>query len=198
MGIAIFITFEGIEGSGKSTVARSVVDYLNSKGRRAIYTREPGGDTVSEKIRDILVNNEMDAITELLLFQSARREHYLNVIRPALDEDIIVVCDRFTGSTIALQGYGRGLPMGLISRLNEITTDDTKPDHIILLDLPVKVGLDRIFNNNRETNRLDREPIDFHERVREGFLSIGNTAKFNADRPLRTVIEDVIRYIDKL
>jgi dTMP kinase len=175
----VFISFEGIEGTGKSTQTRLLAGYLRGKGFRVVETAEPGGTPISLKIRELLLsvdNKDMGAVTELLLYNAARVQHIGQVILPALQRGDIVVTDRFSDSTTAYQGYGRGLNLELIDTLDRISTGRMRPDITILLDVDAAAGLKR----NREANKSDRlelEDISFHERVRKGFISIASKEK---------------------
>jgi dTMP kinase len=168
-----FISFEGIEGSGKSTQSRLFADYLLGKGHDVVHTAEPGGTDIGLKIRKLLLepNNHMDALTELLLYYASRAQHVQEVINPAMRENKIVITDRFTDSTVAYQGYARGLSMDIIQSLNDIVLSDLTPDMTFLLDMDVREGLRR----NRDAMKEDRfelETVAFHERVRQGFHEI--------------------------
>lgn len=188
-----FISFEGIEGSGKTTQVRLLGDYLKAKGYEVITTEEPGGTAIGLKIRELLLHpqNSMDALTELLLYYASRAQHVREVIYPALLEKKIVITDRFTDSTIAYQGYGRGIDLETINALNEIVTPGLKPFLTFLLDIDVEEGLRR----NRETNKNDRfemETIEFHRLVRDGYL------KLLKQEPQRIRLIDASRGIDKV
>lgn len=168
-----FISFEGIEGSGKSTQTRLFADYLSNRGFKVLTTAEPGGTHVGDRVRKILLDrdNQMDALTELLLYSASRAQLLREVIYPALTADTIVITDRYSDSTIAYQGVARGMDMGIIKALDEITTTSLKPAITFLLDMDVESGLKR----NRQANKTDRfelEAIAFHEKVRQGFLQI--------------------------
>ncbi len=172
----VFISLEGIEGTGKSTQTRLLAGYLREKGFHVVETAEPGGTPISLKIRELLLsvdNKEMDAVTELLLYNAARVQHIRQVILPALEKGDIVVTDRFSDSTTAYQGYGRGIDLELIDTLDRISTGRVRPDITVLLDVDVAAGLRR----NRKANKSDRlelEDISFHERVRKGFMAIAS------------------------
>ena len=168
-----FITFEGIEGSGKSTLANMLYERLKSFDFPVKFTREPGGTEVGEKIREIILNFDIDFYSELFLFLSARRENVKKIILPALREGKIVICDRFLDSTFAYQGFGRGIPLRFITRLNKIVTEDLKPNLTFLIDVPVKTGLLRV---ERE-DRIEKEKDEFHEKVKNGFLILAKKAK---------------------
>jgi dTMP kinase len=168
-----FISFEGIEGSGKSTQTKRLAGYFREKGREVIETVEPGGTDIGTKIRELLLEpgNHMDSLTELLLYYSSRAQHVKEIIYPALMENKVVITDRFTDSTLAYQGYARGVDVSIIDRLNDIVVPDLKPTVTFLLDLDVEEGLRR----NRQAQKEDRfelETVEFHKRVRSGFLEI--------------------------
>jgi len=177
-----FITFEGIEGSGKTTQAKLLADFLKSRGISVLLTREPGGTKISEKIRDILIareNSEMKAKTECLLYAASRAQHVEQVILPAIADGKVVISDRFADATIAYQGYGRKLPVDMLCQLNKIATSGLEPELTFLLDLSVELGLDRARKRKTHLDRLEKEANAFHQRVREGYLDI---AKQAADR----------------
>jgi len=162
-----FITLEGTEGSGKSTLANALGARLEELKIPVLITREPGEGSVGKLLRDLLLNSEkLDAWTEAFLFLADRTQHCREIIHPALEKGICVICDRFTDSTIAYQGYGRGLPILELKRLNEFSTNFLIPDVTLLLDIEPEIGLTRI----DKANRLDSEPLEFHHRIREGFL----------------------------
>ena len=168
-----FISFEGIEGSGKSTQSRLFADYLLGKGYDVVHTAEPGGTDIGLKIRELLLepNNHMDALTELLLYYASRAQHVREVIIPAIGDNKIVITDRFTDSTVAYQGYARGLSMTVIQSLNDIVVPDVEPYLTFLLDTDVEEGLRRNRNAMKE-DRFELETVAFHERVRQGFHEI--------------------------
>jgi len=175
-----FITFEGMEGSGKTTQARRFVDHLRRTdtigASNIVLTREPGGTPASEQIRDIFLAFEsLTSMTELLLITAARAQHVSEFIRPALSAGRTVVCDRYIDTTTAYQGYRGDIPLWTVQRVNDLATDGLKPDLTFLLDLPPELGLSRC----KEQNRLDREPLAFHEKVRNGYLE---TASIEPER----------------
>lgn len=168
-----FISFEGIEGSGKSTQVKALAEYLRAKGHKVVETAEPGGTRIGNKIRELLLEprNHMDPMAELLLYYSSRAQHVREVIYPAILDNSVVITDRFTDSTAAYQGYARGIDLGVISKLNEIVVPDMKPFITFLLDMDVEEGLRR----NRKVQKEDRfelETVEFHQRVRKGFHCI--------------------------
>ncbi|TQR40266.1 dTMP kinase [Paenibacillus popilliae] len=171
-----FITLEGGEGAGKSSAIELLTDKLRQQGVNVVFTREPGGVRIAEKIRSIILDpehTEMDARTEALLYAAARRQHLVEVVIPALEQGAIVLCDRFVDSSLAYQGYARGLGMEDVWEINRFAIHDTMPDITFWLDINPQAGLDRIAANQaREVNRLDKEKLAFHEAVREGYERI--------------------------
>jgi dTMP kinase len=167
----IFITFEGSEGCGKSTQSRLLYEYLKGKGCRVIYLREPGGTSLSEKIRKILLHpqNHITAECEMLLYMASRAQAVSEVIRPALKKGKIVICDRFLDSTLVYQGFGLGIDIGLIKRVGNFVNKGVKPDLTILLDLAVKKGLR---HRALKKDRIERRPYLYHLRVRRGYLKL--------------------------
>jgi dTMP kinase len=166
----LLITVEGGEGSGKSTLARVLAERLKERGHAVCLTREPGGTEFGQVVERLLTEKRAPApLAELLLFEADRAEHVREVIQPALEEGTIVICDRFSDSSLAYQGYGRRIDLGLIRRLNDEATLGLKPDLTLLVDVPSEVGL------SREGEQLDvtgRESLEFHRLVREGFLAL--------------------------
>ncbi len=195
----MFITFEGPEGSGKSTQLRLLADYLRLNGYQVDTLREPGGTTIGDQIRDVLhdtANTAMVPMTEVMLYSASRAQLVEQCIRPALAEGHIVLCDRFADSTLAYQGYGRELDMGVLATLTTFATGSLRPDLTILLDLDVSRGLSRRRDEGEEMNRLDLEAVSFHERVRGGYhvLAAAEPARWvilDADQPVASVAADV-------
>ena len=176
-----FITFEGGDGSGKTTQLKTLESYLIARGKSCLSTREPGGTLLGELIRQILLEVSKQPITsptELFLYLADRAQHIHEVIIPALEQGKIVLCDRHTDSTLAYQGYGRGIDLGLLRSLNDIASQGIKPDLTLLFDCPVGIGLFRTARrqshtaSGRNEDRFEREKIEFHERVRAGFLEL--------------------------
>lgn len=171
----LFITFEGGEGTGKSTQIRLLAEFLKKNGQQVVVTREPGGLEISEEIREVLLKdrgqNPVTPLTETLLFLAARAEFYKLIIKPYLEAGKTVLCDRSYDSTLAYQGYGRGVDLDLINTLNKHVTAGIKPNLTVLLDIPPKLGIDRV-KNRGELNRLDAESLEFHEKVNMGYLEI--------------------------
>jgi dTMP kinase len=165
----LFITFEGIEGAGKTTQIRLLQDHLLSQGKRVFTTREPGGDPVAEALRAVVLAPDapVTPTAELLVFLAARAQHAERVLRPRLQAGAIVLCDRYIDSTVAYQGYARGHDLEWVRRLNDFATGSLTPALTILLDLPVECGLSR----QSDRNRMEAESRDFHHRVRMGYLS---------------------------
>lgn len=176
----MFITFEGIEGCGKSTQAKRLVNRLRELAVPLVFTLEPGGTSVGQKIRRILLdsrNQHLSPLTELLLYAADRAQHVEEVIKPALEQEKWVLCDRFFDATTVYQGYARGLDMKLIVTLNEKASPGIRPDITFLIDCAVEIGLERALKRNRiqfqeGQDRFEREKKDFHEAVREGYLTM--------------------------
>lgn len=164
----MFITFEGTEGCGKSTLIQNLVKRLTAAGKDIVVTREPGGNPVAESIRSIILHQEMEPLTELFLYEAARAEHFKKVIEPALKAKKWVLCDRFTDSSLAYQGTARGLSTKMITELNRFATEGRAPDLTLLLDLPVEIGLARA----QDPNKFEAEGIAFQKKVRKGFLAL--------------------------
>lgn len=198
--MALFITLEGGEGAGKSSLATEIAERARARGADVVLTREPGGTPLGELIRDAIFRNDSgSAWTELFLFLADRADHVERVIRPALARGGVIICDRFTDSTIAYQGYGRGLDTELLKRLNHEATRGISPNLTLLLDVPVNVGLQR---SHAETfDRIGRETLAFHSRVYEGFgrLALAEPDRIkpiDAAQPLDAVIEDAWALVD--
>lgn len=196
----LFITFEGPEGAGKTTVIQMIAERLVEKNIDVLATREPGGIEIAEKIRTIILNpahTAMDERTEALLYAAARSQHYFEKVQPALDAGQLVICDRFIDSSLAYQGYARGIGVDEVLSINEFAIGKKLPDLTILFDLPPEVGLARIHaTDKREVNRLDVESLPFHQKVREGYLQLverypERIRVVNADQHIEHVVEDV-------
>lgn len=197
-----FITLEGPDGSGKSTVAGIIIDRLIKDGYEVVHTREPGGIEISEQIRNIILdpkNTAMDAKTEALLYAASRRQHLVERVFPAVEAGKIVICERFLDSSLAYQGYGRQIGAEEVLGINLFAIDNTYPDLTIYLDIDEQAGLDRL--KDREfKDRLDQESIDFHHRVNEGYKKV--VEKFSdrikvvdASKTIDEVCEDVYALI---
>ena len=202
--MSLFVTFEGGEGSGKSTVLKQVNEILLSEGHFTLLTREPGGTPISEQIRNVILdkaNTSMDPRTEALLYAASRRQHLVEKIWPALKEGKIVLCDRFLDSSLAYQGGARGLGMDEILEVNRYATEGQFPDITLFFDLDPSIGLQRIAANaGREVNRLDLERMTFHEKVRASFQKLASLyperyVTIDASQPLEKVVEDSIKAI---
>jgi dTMP kinase len=169
MGNGLFITFEGPEGAGKSTIISMLLDKLHN----ALFTREPGGIEIAEQIRRVILDKEntaMDPRTEAMLYAAARRQHLIEKVKPALENGMTVICDRFVDSSLAYQGYARGLGIDEVFNINQFAIENMMPDLTLYFDIEPEVGLKRISSHNgREVNRLDLEDIEFHQKVREGY-----------------------------
>ncbi|MGE0086140.1 MAG: dTMP kinase [Desulfococcaceae bacterium] len=177
----MFITFEGIEGSGKTTQIRAAADWLKNRGINCLCTREPGSTVIGLKIRGILLdpdNRQLDHMAELLLYMADRAQHIADVIRPALAQGKTVLCDRYFDATLAYQGYARGLDRNMLKNLHSLLFDNLQPDLTLLLDLPAETGLHRawkqISNGERTAaeSRFEAEKLAFHEKVRAGYLDM--------------------------
>jgi dTMP kinase len=190
-----FITFEGGEGTGKSTQVRLLADHLRKGGADVVQTREPGGSPSAEEIRGLLVTGAADRwspMAETLLFYAARVEHWRQVIDPALGRGAHVICDRFSDSTMAYQSYAGGLPRQVIESLHRATMANAEPDLTIVLDIPVDEGLRRAASRRDDETRFERKGREFHERLRQGFLDIAKNA------PKRCVVIDAAQAIDRV
>jgi dTMP kinase len=204
------ITFEGIEGSGKSTQIKLVAEYLSRRNVSLVVTAEPSGTAIGRKIGSILFNrehNNMCAETEMFLFCAARSQHVREIIMPAIKQNKVVLCDRFSDATYAYQGAGRGLDNKFIKLINDYSSMLLKPDLTLLFDLPVEIGLQRANKRNdnlKESSSIDRfekENMDFHRRIREGYLNIlkNDPDRFrliDANRDVETIQKDVRTYIN--
>ena len=191
----MFITLEGPEGSGKSSQIRLLAAYLTDKGFSVVQTREPGGTRIGDEIRACVhnvQNQEMTSVAEMLLYSASRAQLVEELIRPSLAAGKIVLCDRFYDSTIAYQGYGRGLNLEDLRTITRIATSGLKPDLTLLLDIDVERGLSRRTGGGLEMNRLDLEAVSFHQRVRNGYhqlvkLEPNRWEVINADQPIEAV-----------
>ena len=203
----VFITIEGPEGAGKTTVLDRVVTELRKRGLDIVQTREPGGIAIAEQIRSVILNKEnteMDARTEALLYAAARRQHLAEKVIPALDQGSIVLCDRFVDSSLAYQGYARGLGMQEVGLINAFAIDGVMPVLTLLFDVRPQIGLARIHHHDgREVNRLDLEDLSFHEKVREGYLKLAESHKeriviIDAEQEEECVFQEALAKIEKV
>jgi dTMP kinase len=206
----MFISFEGIEGSGKTTQAKHTVRFLQGKGHDCVITREPGGTRIGEKIRAILLDplsKDMDPLTELLLYTADRAQHIKEYILPLLSDGKIVLCDRYYDATMAYQGFARGLDIGLIEKIHKLLFENLKPDITLLLDLPPETGLERawkqINNGNRisQETRFEEERISFHKKVRAGYLELSRLEPerfriIDASKDEHEVRKEIIKILD--
>jgi len=186
----IFITIEGPDGSGKTTALQQVVPRLQQEmNRKVVATREPGGSPIAEKIRSLILDpshTDMDSRTEALLYAASRRQHLIEKVLPVLERGDVIFCDRFVDSSIAYQGYARGIGEEGIREINQFATEGLEPDVTLYIDVPAEVGIQRIHANldEREYNRLDQEKLAFHEKVRAGYLLLAKAS------PERIVVVD--------
>ncbi len=194
----MFITFEGVEGSGKSTQAKLLAEHLTQQGHKVTLTREPGWGQLGELIRKVILDNrdlELDAFSELCLFCADRAQHVRDFIRPKLDAGEIVICDRYFDSTVVYQGYGRKLDKRLVNKVAKASTLELIPDITFLLNLPVKTGLTRL-QTRRDITKMDEEPVEFHEMIRQGYILISERKpnrirKINADREMLEIHSEI-------
>ncbi|MFE8704232.1 dTMP kinase [Cytobacillus sp. FJAT-54145] len=173
MNKGVFITIEGPEGAGKTTIIDMLVENLHNEGYKVLQTREPGGIEIAEQIRNVILdkkNTAMDSRTEALLYAAARRQHLVEKVKPALEEGYVIICDRFVDSSLAYQGHARGLGIDEVYTINQFAIEGMMPDITFYFDIEPALGLERINKHKgREVNRLDLEDIQFHEKVREGY-----------------------------
>lgn len=199
---ALFITFEGVEGAGKTTNIDYIAEKIKSSGQEYILTREPGGTTLGEKVRELLISKELPEMhqdTELLLMFAARAEHVQKVILPALEKGVWVLCDRFTDASYAYQGAGRGISSDSIKTLESLVQGSLRPDITFLFDLNANIGLSRA-QSRGETDRFEQQHIDFFNRVRDEYLNIASkdVSRFrivNAEPELSTVQKQIDVYL---
>lgn len=200
----LFVTFEGIEGCGKSTQASRVRDHLASAGHDVVLTREPGGTPMTQRIRSLLADrdNTFDPLAELLLFLADRAQHVATVIAPALAEGRTVLCDRYCDSTLAYQGYGRGHELSWLEELNALASRAVVPDLTLWIDCPVEIGLGRVERRaGGPGDRFEVEPLEFHSRIRSGFAALAERfperiVRIDGDRDPDLVTADCIRAVD--
>jgi len=200
----LFITFEGVEGSGKSTQIDLLAEFLSEKGYEVVSTREPGGTAIGDKIRKIVLNpdfTEMDFKAEALLYAANRAQHVAEVIAPALAQGKIIISDRYTDSSLAYQSFGRGLDQKKVENISEWATGGLEPDLTILLDIPADKGLKR--TSRSLADRIEQENIDFHDRVFKGFLKLAK--KFpkrfkviDATKDVDQIHQEVVKLVEKL
>lgn len=200
----MFVTIEGPEGSGKSSVTKEVVKLLEAQGEEVVLTREPGGTPIAEQIREVILdkaNTAMDPVTEALLYAAARRQHLVEKVWPLSKQGKIIISDRFLDSSLAYQGGARGLGIDYILSMNQFATDGYYPDLTLLFDVDPRIGLKRIAaNKGREVNRLDLEKIEFHDSVRQTFLDLAKRfperfVVLDASKPFEEVVQDAYKAI---
>ena len=200
----LFITLEGGDGAGKSTQIRNIKSFFEMKGLVVVHTREPGGTQISEKLRDILLdshNTEMDAVTEMLIYAASRAQHVRELVKPALDEGSVVICDRFLDSSIAYQAYGRGLG-DMVKIINSYATDGLTPDITFWMDIDPDAGKERV-SKMGDFDRLEMEARDFHYRVYEGYKAIAQSEpdrikRIDASRSVEEISAEIIKYLEEI
>jgi dTMP kinase len=206
----MFISFEGIEGSGKTTHVKHTVRFLKDKGHDCVITREPGGTRIGEKIRAILLDpmsKDMDPLAELLLYTADRAQHIKEYILPLLSDGKMVLCDRYYDATMAYQGFARGLDIGLIEKMHKLLFENLKPDITLLLDLPPEIGLARAWKQietgtrTGEETRFEEETLSFHKKVRSGYLELARLEPerfriIDASKDEHGVREEIIKILD--
>jgi dTMP kinase len=200
----IFITIEGPEGAGKTTIIEMLLEKLESEGYPIMKTREPGGIEISEQIRNVILNKNntaMDGRTEALLYAAARRQHLVEKVLPAIEQGFIVLCDRFIDSSLAYQGFARGIGMDEVYSINTFAIDNKMPDATLYFDIDPEMGMKRINDHKgREVNRLDLENLEFHRKVREGYQLLSRKysnriIEIDASQPLQKVYEIAVSKI---
>jgi dTMP kinase len=197
-----FITFEGPDGSGKTTISRKVVEALKNEGYDVVYTREPGGIEIAEEIRNVILdpkNTKMDVRTEALLYAASRRQHLVEKILPALEAQKLVICDRFVDSSLAYQGTGRGIGLDEVFQINQFAIDDHMPELTLYLDVNAQTGLSRI-TSRKFKDRLDREDVSFHRDVVKGYEEVverfkDRIVKIDANRSIEAIVNDALKII---
>lgn len=204
----LFITIEGPDGAGKTSVIKKLIPMLvKTVQQEIVATREPGGSRIAEEIRELILNpenTEMDIRTEALLYAAARRQHLVEKIIPALEADKVVICDRFVDSSLAYQGVARGIGVSEVAEINQFATGNLSPDLTLYLDVEAHIGLERINQNkqNRQFDRLDQETLEFHEKVRSAYLDIAKEqseriVQIDASQEVEKVVEECYQTILK-
>ena len=205
----MFITFEGPDGAGKTSIIKRLMKKIRDSGTtNVVFTREPGGSPIAEQIRETILDPShtvMDIRTEALLYAASRRQHLTETILPALKEGKIVICDRFVDSSLVYQGFARGIGMDEVAQINQFATENLEPNITLYLDLPAEIGIERIQSNkkNRQFDRLDQETIEFHKKVREGYLILlernkDRIIKIDASRSEEEVLKECWTVVQKL
>lgn len=197
-----FITIEGTDGSGKTTIIKHIEEYLKNLGLNVIVTREPGGVELSEKIRDLLLNCSMDSKTEVLLFAASRREHILGKIIPELKKGTIILCDRFLDSSVAYQAYGRNLNVDNVLKINEYVLEGLEPDLTLYFNVDVELGISRTASREKN-NKLDNEKKEFYKSVKKGYdnmliLHPNRIREIDANKTIEEVKQDTIKIVEEL
>jgi dTMP kinase len=195
-----FISFEGIEGSGKTTQTKLLHEFILAKGYQSTLTREPGGTKIAEKIRQILISEKMDGICELLLNFAARRDHIENLIKPQISVGNFIISDRFFDSTFAYQGFGFGVDTEIIEKIKNLTISDFSPDITFFIDIDIEIMQQRI-SSRLDNNKYENLPLEFHKKVRNGFLEIcqkhpNRIIKINGNQKQELVFQEIIKHID--
>jgi dTMP kinase len=205
----LFITLEGPDGSGKTTQAKKLSDYLASQGYKVVRTREPGGTDIAEQIREILLapSNHIDPLAEIFLYEAVRAQHVRELIQPSLKKGRIIVCERFSDATFAYQGYGRKLPLLVIKTLDKIAADKVSPDLTILLDIAPGSGLKRVISDKKnlarkQIDRMEKENLKFHQRVRTGYLRLAKSYPtrikvVSAEQAPEQIHQQIIKYVEQ-
>lgn len=194
-----FYTIEGGDGSGKTTVSQAVVEKLTNLGYKAIYTREPGGEEVAEKIRNIIFDYQIDELTEVLLFAAARREHLINQIIPKLETGTIVISDRYVDSSLAYQGVAGNNDIKVVENINNLVIEEYIPNKTFFLDIEPEIALNRI-KGDRELNRLDLESLEYHQKVYSGYQNLAKVHnqryyKIDAKRSVESITDEIVKVI---
>lgn len=200
----LFLTFEGGEGTGKTTQIARVAKFFESQGKRVVVTREPGGSHIANQIRSLLLDPKMKGLkplAELFLYEASRAQHVQDIIVPALNAGKVVICDRFTDSSIVYQGAARGLPAKLVEWLNGIATDGLKPDLTFVLDLDPRIGLARV-GSRGILDRLEKEALSFHQSVRKGYLKLAKAEPkrfrlIDASKSRDQIHESILQHLEK-
>jgi dTMP kinase len=200
-----FITFEGTDGSGKTTQIKLLEEYLKDKGCEVVLSREPGGTKISELIRDLILdpaNTEIVPLTEMILYAASRAQHVAQVIKPSIEAGKIVICDRFVDSSYAYQGCGRGLDLRLIADVNRVAIDGISPDVTFFLDIDPETAINRRINATG-ADRIEQEKLDFHKRVYEGYKKMSllfpdRIMTIDAEKPIDEISSQINKYIDTI
>ncbi|HEX3028310.1 MAG TPA: dTMP kinase [Clostridia bacterium] len=201
----LFITIEGTDGSGKSTQIKLMKQYIEDKGYQTVFTREPGGTSISEKIREVILdvnNKEMSRTAEMLLYAASRAQHVSEVIKPAVDQGKVVICDRFVDSSYVYQGFGRGIDLKLIELVNQVALEGVQPDVTFFFDISPEIALKRRIESTG-ADRIEQEKMDFHLRVYEGYKKLAQLyperiKSIDSSRSIGEIAQDINTWLDKL